>query len=70
MDILIPHTTVLYHVALNIRVMGEKKEKEDKMKEVSDFYEGDDQWYTIDEYLDEEEEEEGEAEEEERRDEA
>lgn len=47
--------------------MGEKKEKEDEMKEVTDFYEGDDQWYTIDEYLDEEEEE---AEEKDRREEA
>lgn len=38
--------------------MAEKKEKKEKMNKVDDFYEGDDQWYTIDEYLDEEDEDE------------
>lgn len=50
--------------------MGEKKEDKEKMNKVTDFYEGDDQWYTIDEYLDDEEEEEDEAEGEDRREEA
>lgn len=36
--------------------MGDKEEKKDEMNKVSEFYEGDDQWYTIDEYLEGEEE--------------
>ena len=44
--------------------MADNEDIEDRMEDADEFFEGEDQWYHIDEYVDEEDEKEQEPEEE------
>jgi len=44
--------------------MADNEDIEERMEDAENFFEGDDQWYHIDEYVEEDEKEENEADEE------